>query len=104
MCSRRFHHSATTTMTVLPTIHLNGTSPAALEEKYRFVRQAMNAASAARAAATFNPRDFYPQGPDAWQRALNDRAEAFRMLQMLADYAEQWESHAANHRHPRNTP
>jgi hypothetical protein len=91
-------------MTVLPTIHLNGTSPAALEEKYRFVRQAMNAAAAALEAATFNPKDFYPQGPDAWQRACNDRAEALRMLQLLADYAEQWESRAANLRHPRNTP
>jgi hypothetical protein len=87
-------------MIVLPTIHLNGTSPAALEEKYRFVRQAINAAAAALAAATFKPRDFYPQGPDAWQRARDDRAEAFRMLRLLSDYAEQWESRAANHRHP----
>jgi hypothetical protein len=92
-------------MTVLPTIHLKGNSPAALEEKYRFVRQAMNAATAALEAATFSPRDFCPQGPDAWQRACDDRAEAFRMLRALSNYAEQWETRAANLRRPYyNTP
>ena len=89
---------AATTAYALPTIHLNGTGAQSLEEEYRAVRQAVSAAGDALAAATCNARDFYPQDPSAWQRARDERAEAFRLLQLVSDYAEQWELHAANHR------
>ena len=87
--------------TTLPTIHLNGTSAQNLEDEYRAVRHAVTAASDALAAATCNARDFYPQEPGAWQRARAERDEAFRLLQVVSDYAEQWESHAADHRRAR---
>ena len=83
--------------TTLPTIHLNGTGAQNLEEEYRAVRRAVSAASDALQAATCNARDFYPQEPGAWQRARDERAEAFRLLQLVSDYAEQWEAHAAEH-------
>lgn len=56
-------------MVTLPTIHLNGTGADTLQREYWEVRQAIRAASDALAAATCNPRDFYPQEPGAWERA-----------------------------------
>ena len=79
----------------LPTIHLNGTGADNLKREYRAARKAIGAAVDALAAATCNARDFYPQEPGAWQRARDERAEAFRLLQVVSDYAEHWEMHAA---------
>ena len=88
-------------MAALPTIHLNGTGAASLEQEYRAVRLAVAAAADALAAATCNPRDFYLQGSEAWERARAERAEVFRLLQQVSDYAEAWEQHAADHRRGR---
>ena len=82
----------------LPTIHLNGTSADTLYAEYRAVRKAIAAAADALAAATCNGRDFYPQDPGAWQQARSEREQAFKMLQQVSDYAEQWEMHALDHR------
>lgn len=82
----------------LPTIHLNGTCAQNLEEEYRAARQAIGAAVDALAAATCNARDFYPQELGAWERARAERAEAFKLLQLVSNYAERWELHAAEHR------
>jgi hypothetical protein len=82
----------------LPTIHLNGTGADSLKQEYRAARRAISAAVDVLAAATCNARDFYPQEPGAWERARAERAEAFRLLQLVSDYAEQWEAHAAEHR------
>ena len=79
----------------LPTIHLNGTGADSLKQEYRSARRAIGAAVDALAAATCNARDFYPQEPGAWQRARDERAEAFRLLQLVSNYAERWELHAA---------
>lgn len=81
----------------LPTIHLNGTGADSLKKEYRSARRAIGAAIDALAAATCNARDFYPQEPGAWQRARAERQEAFRLLQLVSDYAEIWEAHAAEH-------
>jgi len=86
-------------MTVtLPTIHLNGTGADGLYVEYRQVRKAIAVANNALAAATCNARDFYPQEPGAWQRARDERAEMFRLLQQVSEYAERWELHAMDHR------
>jgi hypothetical protein len=82
---------------VLPTIHLNGTGADSLQREYRAVRKAVAAAKVALAAATCNVRDFFPQGPSAWQTAQAERAEAFRLLQQVSDYAEAWEAYAMDH-------
>ena len=83
------------TSPTLPTIHLNGTGAGSLKQEYRAARRAIGAAVDALAAATFNARDFYPQEPGAWQRACDEREEAFRLLRLVSDYAERWELHAA---------
>ena len=82
------------THVTLPTIHLNGTGAANLEAEYQAVQQAVRAAENLLQAATCNQRDFYPQEPDAWQRAQDERAEAFRLLQLVSNYVDQWEIHA----------
>lgn len=81
----------------LPTIHLNGTGAAALRDEYRKVRKLANETADALADATCNARDFYPQGPEAFQQAQADRREMFRLLQLVQDYAAQWEARAAEH-------
>jgi hypothetical protein len=88
-------------VTALPTIHINGTGADSLQREYRAVRKAVAAAADALAAATCNARDFYPQDPDAWRRAQAERADAFRLLQQVSDYAEAWELHAMDHRRGR---
>ena len=93
------HHPPTAMTTpTLPTIHLNGTSADNLYREYRAVRKAIAAAADALQAATCNQRDFYPQEPGAWEQARAERAEAFRLLQQVSDYAEHWEMHAMDHR------
>jgi hypothetical protein len=84
------------TPVTLPTIHLNGTDAANLEAEYRAVREAVTATEELLQAATCNARDFYPQEPGAWERARDERAEAFRLLQWVSNYVEQWEVHAAD--------
>jgi hypothetical protein len=84
-------------MTALPTIHLNGTSADSLQQEYHAVRLAITAAADALAAATCNRRDFDPQEPIAWYTALAERAEVFRLLQLVLDYAEAWERRAMDH-------
>jgi hypothetical protein len=80
----------------LPTIHLNGTGAANLEAEYRAVREAVDKTTRLLEQATCNARDFYPQEPGAWQRAQDERTEAFRLLRLVSNYAEQWEVHAAD--------
>jgi hypothetical protein len=49
-----------------PTVHLNGTSAAALLEGYEKATAAVTAALTALGEAAPNARDYYPQGPGAW--------------------------------------
>jgi len=84
------------TPVTLPTIHRNGTGAANLEAEYQAVRKAITATEELLQAATCNARDFYPQEPGAWERARDERAEAFRLLQLVSNYVEQWEVHAAD--------
>ena len=97
-----YHSMKEPTPVTLPTIHLNGTDASNLEAEYRAVRQAIRAAEGLLQAATCNARDFYPQGPGAWQRAQAEREEAFRLLEQVSNYAQAWEGHAADHRRTKN--
>ena len=78
----------------LPTIHLNGSGAANLEQEYRAVRLAVAAAVDALERATCNYRDFYPQGPDTYNQARAERERAFQALDLASAYAEAWEAHA----------
>ena len=74
----------------LPTIHLNGTGAKSLADEYHAVCRAIDRASDALASATCNARDFYPQGPGAYEQARKERREAFRKLGEVQAYAQAW--------------
>jgi len=77
----------------LPTLHLNGTGAATLKREYRTVLEALSNAAEALAQATCHPRDFYPQGDGAWERARAERDAEFQRLAEVVQYVEQWLIH-----------
>ncbi|OFV82361.1 MAG: hypothetical protein A2Y78_08430 [Acidobacteria bacterium RBG_13_68_16] len=56
--------------TVLPTIHLNGTSRTTLQDNWKEVANAARALKSALINASPNGRDYYPQGENAIVPAL----------------------------------
>ena len=81
----------------LPTIHLNGTSAESLRDEYYAVRMAIKGAMNALENATLNARDFYPQDHENWVRAQKERADVFRLLRQVSDFAEAWEEVAQDY-------
>lgn len=73
---------------VRPTTHLNGTAPEELTQQYVAAAQAVRDAIEAHSRAWPNGRDYYPQGPEAAQRA-QDQAEDRR--RKLAEVLEELE-------------
>lgn len=72
----------------LPTVHLNGTSRAELEEGYRNACEALKAAYDALAAATCNARDYYVQeDPEAYSNARYERSRMLAGVDDAIDYA-----------------
>jgi len=67
----------------LPTIHLNGTSQQALAEQLEIAGIALRVAVDAVVEAQPNGRDYYPQGPDAFQRAQNEHNARVTALQKV---------------------
>lgn len=69
-----------------PTIHLNGTSREALHEGYIAAGQAVRQAILALAEAAPHERDYYPQGDDAYKRAMAEHnARAVKLGSVLED-------------------
>lgn len=69
---------------MIPTIHMNGTSAASLQEGYADAYTAIGRAIETLAAAGPNGRDYYPQGPDAYEKARTEhdtRITALRNVQ-----------------------
>jgi hypothetical protein len=65
---------------IKPTVHLNGTSRETLTTEYETALHAVQAALAAVRAITVNARDYYVQGPHAFETA---DLEHFARLQRL---------------------
>jgi hypothetical protein len=76
-------------MATIPTIHLNGTGATTLQEEYWAAHEAIDAALEKLSEATLNGRDFYPQGPDAYQQARKERCAAFQKLHEAQLYVEE---------------
>lgn len=74
---------------MLPTIHLNGTSLAALAEANDKAHHAVLDAIAKLAEAAPNGRDYYPQSPDALYKAQDEHYERIQRLQSVAKELEQ---------------
>ncbi len=84
-------------MTTLPTIHINGTEAETLRAEYEALHDAVSRAEAKLLEVTFNGRDFYPQGFEAYLRARLERAEMLAKLHEVMDYAAAWHDHASAH-------
>lgn len=70
----------------LPTIHMNGTSKRMLLEGYDDAQFAIRQAQEAIGKIEFNARDYYPQGPEAWTQAVQERSEMMHKLADVMDY------------------
>ena len=77
---------------IVPTCHLNGTSPDVLFEQLKVAVSSLRTAQRALEEAAPNARDYYPQGPDAFtlaRAAHDDRAQRLKAIQReLVDILE----------------
>jgi hypothetical protein len=80
----------------LPTIHTNGTSARELARGYSNARLAVQNAIEILSKVEFNARDYYTQGPDAWNLAVNERSAEFDKLRSVADELYKLEEHCCD--------
>lgn len=66
-----------------PSIHLNGTSKAALSEGYEKAVEALTKALDALGETAPNARDYYPKGPGAYHRAVGEHAARVSRLRAV---------------------
>lgn len=74
-------------MATVPTIHLNGTGFTTLRDEYAAAYDAIDKAIDALVKAELNGRDYYPQGPDAYYKARDERQVALDKLREAHQYA-----------------
>ena len=74
----------------VPTIHLNGTPASHLAQEVEDAYAAVNAAIDALAKMTVNGRDYYPQGPDAFELANREHADRIARLRSVANELEEY--------------
>lgn len=72
--------------TMVPTVHLNGTSGSVLSNQAFMVTHACNGLLMALSDAAPNGRDYYTQGPDALKKAQTEHAN--RVERVKAIFAE----------------
>jgi hypothetical protein len=71
-----------------PTIHSNGTSAKVLEENNMKVYEALNAVLDVIREAAPNGRDYYPQGPNAINTAMEEFSEHAQAIHKALEYFE----------------
>jgi hypothetical protein len=69
----------------LPTIHMNGTSKRQLVEQLTDVSVRLDVAYEAMKKAAPNGRDYYPQGPEAMDRALVEFAKRLKAIDAVKE-------------------
>jgi len=79
------------TITILPTIHINGSSAESLTKDYSHARRAVQEASIALMSVDFNARDYYVQGPSAWTEAVKQRHDIYEHLSAAFDAMQEHE-------------
>ena len=73
---------------ILPTIHSNGTDLDALIDGYDAIDLALYDLFNKWTAVEFNARDYYPQGPDAYTKARQERLEQAAKLNEFRAYLD----------------
>ena len=72
-----------------PTIHLNGTSKAALLEDWDQAHEALTIGLRLLCQAAPNGRDYYPQGPDAIHKAQIEHTERVHRVRSVIKELEE---------------
>jgi hypothetical protein len=75
-------------MTAIPSVHINGTSRAALLRGYLDGIEALRTALEVMQRNGPNGRDFYPQGPDAMKEAQMEHTDRCLRVKMVMDELE----------------
>ena len=78
---------------ILPTIHSGGTSRALLIRDYDRAARAFKEFVDAWETIEFNGRDYYRQGPGAWDTAVEERYKHTQALDELCDYLTEIRTH-----------
>lgn len=74
--------------TPMPTVHMNGTSYKMLIQGYEDAYFALKTFTKAFGHIEFNARDYYMQGPEAWDAAVDARIEMNEKIRDLMKYVE----------------
>lgn len=74
--------------TPMPTVHLGGTSHKKLTQDYEDAYYAIKTFTKAFGHIEFNARDYYVQGPDAWNDAADARTDMNVKIVDLMKYVE----------------
>lgn len=69
----------------LPTIHLNGSGRARLDEQYQRAYDSARETLAVFRALDVHDRDYYPQGPDAGTKARAEHTARCRALEHIVE-------------------
>jgi hypothetical protein len=70
----------------LPTVHLNGTDKKDLCKDYDNALRRVEEAIEAVAKIEFHSRDYYPQGNQAWNKAVEERMDIRKKLKEVEEY------------------
>lgn len=71
---------------VLPLIHLNGSGKDMLLREYEAAAESLRDFMDVFLRTTLHPRDYYPLGDDAWEKALASRMEINAKLMEVENY------------------
>ena len=84
------------TQLTMPLFHMNGNSVQTLTKEYQNAYSKLQEFVDAFSEIQFHPRDYYPLGDDAWQKARNERDEARRSINEVYKYLEAHIEHCYN--------
>lgn len=77
----------------LPTVHMNGTGIRTLQETYEAAAHALDDFTDQWIKIEFNSRDYYPQGPEAWDAAVEQREAMNHKIRELKQYLQTHREH-----------
>lgn len=72
----------------MPTVYMNGTSHKQLTQDYEDAYYALKTFTKAFGHIEFNARDYYMQGTEAWNAAVDARIEMNEKIRDLMKYVE----------------